>query len=44
MLPNWILVPAAIELIGGLVFLWCIATAVPEGPWLFAPPLNRNGE
>ena len=44
MLPNWILVVAAIELIGGVIFWRCIATAVPEGAWLLAPPLTRTGE
>jgi hypothetical protein len=34
MVPYWILALAAIELIGGVVFWRCIATAVPEGLWL----------
>lgn len=30
MLPNWVVILAAIELIGFLVFALSVATAVPE--------------
>ncbi len=40
MVPNWILVLATIDLIGGLVFWRCIATAVPEGAWLLGSALK----
>mgnify|MGYP001198644839 CR=1 FL=1 len=44
MLPNWMFVVAAVELISVLIFWLCIATAVPEGTsWLTQQP-NRKAE